>query len=526
MADEPRARHARFRIEDVTADGNRGFRALGRLGGELSTIGKKDSAPQARARAGASPERHLAHAGAELDGLHLGPMRDTFPIEARRGLEYGGPGLPEQVQAGLPGGRKGSRVEGAPGRLPAGGVEQEREAIEPEGWPASVADDDAGAGDVRAGKDSGSRVPLQACGWNAKPGAGGEVAAEPAGEVGDGQAEPGQPPGAAFGGQGVGHHFEAGGGEEHGGVLAEAGGRLASEGGLLGKGGGLGWRVGLAEAGDQAVRIIATRVERDGGKGGPAGRAHQVAGALDLHVTRVEQCRQRATCETRSVANIICLDFDDTIVLDNTARQIFERFAAPGWEALAARKARGELTVEQYNAAALDLVEATREELVAFVAQVARPREGLGQLLDWAHWNGWMAVVVSNGYDFYVDTVLERLGFDRVPRHAGRTSREYRWRVRYYSPRGVVLEDGFKLSYAAAFRGAGDFVAYVGDGESDLEAAKLAPVVFARSTLLERLEGRHERLYAFETFHDVRDVLEREGESWLESFSSTTAAEG
>lgn len=226
------------------------------------------------------------------------------------------------------------------------------------------------------------------------------------------------------------------------------------------------------------------------------------------------------------MANIICLDFDDTIVLDNTARQIFERFAPPGWEELGERKARGELTVEQYNAAALDLVDATRDELMEFVVSVARPREGFAELLDWAHWNGWMSVVVSNGYDFYVDAVLDHLGFDRVARHAGRTSKDYRWRVRYYSPRGVVLEDGFKLSYAGAFRAAGDFVAYVGDGESDIEAAKLAPAVFARSTLLEALDGRHERLYAFETFHEVWEVLDREGAGWLESFSSTTAAEG
>lgn len=226
------------------------------------------------------------------------------------------------------------------------------------------------------------------------------------------------------------------------------------------------------------------------------------------------------------MANIICLDFDDTIVLDNTARQIFERFAAPGWVELGERKARGELTVEQYNAAALDLVEATREEMMEFVVSAALPRAGFGELLDWAHWNGWMAAVVSNGYNFYVDAVLDHLGFDRVARHAGRTSKDYRWRVRYYSPRGVVLQDGFKLSYAAAYRSAGDFVVYVGDGESDVAAAKLAPVVFARSTLLERLDGRHERLYAFETFDDVRKVLEREGSGWLKSFSSTTAAEG
>ncbi|HMR97567.1 MAG TPA: haloacid dehalogenase-like hydrolase, partial [Microthrixaceae bacterium] len=79
-------------------------------------------------------------------------------------------------------------------------------------------------------------------------------------------------------------------------------------------------------------------------------------------------------------------------------------------------------------------------------------RPGLLELFDWAHWNGWVVTVVSNGFDFYVDGVLDALGADRVARHAGRTRHEYRWHVTYYSPRGIELEEGFKLSYAAAFQ--------------------------------------------------------------------------
>ncbi len=224
------------------------------------------------------------------------------------------------------------------------------------------------------------------------------------------------------------------------------------------------------------------------------------------------------------MAAILCLDFDDTIVLDNTARQVHERFAAPGWREFAGQYATGAISVEQFNAAALDLVEAEVGELREFVRAVARPREGFLELLDWATWNDWLPVVVSNGYDFYVDAVLDSLGVDRMARHAGRTSREYRWRVRYLSPRGVELAEGFKLAYAAAFRDAGDFVAYVGDGASDIAAARTAPVVFARSTLLATLDGQHPRVYPFETFHDVIAVLEREGAGWLASFSSMIAA--
>ena len=226
------------------------------------------------------------------------------------------------------------------------------------------------------------------------------------------------------------------------------------------------------------------------------------------------------------MAKILCLDFDDTLVLDNTMRQIMDRFGQPEWNEIGARYDRGELSVEQANAACLDLVEAEPEEIEAYVREVARPRAGIVELADWAHWNAWLVAVVSNGFDLYVDPVLDDLGLDRVARHAGRARKDYRWRVRYFSPRGVELESGFKLSYAGTFKNAGDFVVYVGDGRSDVEAARLAPVVFARDTLWAELKDEHPRIYPFETFHDVIAILDREADGWLASFSSTTAAEG
>jgi 2-hydroxy-3-keto-5-methylthiopentenyl-1-phosphate phosphatase len=219
------------------------------------------------------------------------------------------------------------------------------------------------------------------------------------------------------------------------------------------------------------------------------------------------------------VANIICLDFDDTVVLDNTARQVFERFADPAWHDDEAAYHAGRLSVEEYNAAAMSRVEASAEELRTFVRQVARPRPGLLALVDWAHWHDWLTVVVSNGFDFYVEAVLDDLGLDRVARHCGRARHDYRWRVTYFSPRGIELAEGFKLSYAAAFQNAGDFVVYAGDGASDVAAAELAPVVFARDTLWSSLEHSHPHIFPFESFDEVVTILDRESESWLAPFS-------
>jgi 2-hydroxy-3-keto-5-methylthiopentenyl-1-phosphate phosphatase len=228
------------------------------------------------------------------------------------------------------------------------------------------------------------------------------------------------------------------------------------------------------------------------------------------------------------VAGVITLDFDDTVVLENTTRLVFERFAGPGWRDFEAQYHGGLLSVEAFNAAAIDLIDpaVSEEEVRRAVLAGATLRDGFLELLDWAHWHGWVVAVVSNGFDIAVDAVLDRAGVRRVVRHAGSTKRAYRWRVRYLSPRGIEIASGFKLAYAQAFRAAGDLVVYAGDGSSDIAAAGLAHAVFARSTLFERLRGARPRVFAFETFHDVIATLDKEAGGWLASFSSTTAAEG
>ena len=227
------------------------------------------------------------------------------------------------------------------------------------------------------------------------------------------------------------------------------------------------------------------------------------------------------------MANILCLDFDDTVIRNNLTRALFETFAEDGWQEDEARYQRGELSVEQFNMAAFDRIDpdAPREALEELARTAAQPREGLLELWDWATWHGWQVAIVSNGFDVAIDPVLDELGLTRVPRHYGRTTKTYRWRVRYLSPRGIEVQGGFKVSYAQAFRSAGDFVAYAGDGASDVDAAKLARRVFARSTLLEKTTGTVPEPYPFDTFHDIIEVLNLEAGAWLESFSSTTAAE-
>lgn len=226
------------------------------------------------------------------------------------------------------------------------------------------------------------------------------------------------------------------------------------------------------------------------------------------------------------MAAVLCLDFDGTVVKQDIASRILERFADAAWQDLREQRQEGRLTPEQFNAAALDLVDAEAADMAELAVEVAEPRDGLLELLDWTHWNGWMSAILSTGWDLYIDPILDKLGVDRVTRHCGRARFNYRWRLRYLSPRGIEVVDGFALSYVAAYRDQGDFVCYVGSGLDGAEAARLADAVFARDELQATLHESERPLHTFNTFHDVTAILERDAERWLESFSSTTAAEG
>ena len=216
------------------------------------------------------------------------------------------------------------------------------------------------------------------------------------------------------------------------------------------------------------------------------------------------------------MASVLWLDFEGVVVEAGLTDAIIAEYAVQP-------PAAGTQGEEATLAAALGQFEAPREEVESRVRDLARIRPGFEELVGWAQWHGWLPIVVSTAPDVCVETVLEEPGFDRVARHCGRTRQVYRWRLTYASPRGVELEEGFLLSYAAALRDAGDLVVYVGAQPAGGVAAGLAYARCASGALRESL-GEGERTSGFESLEDVQEVLEREGEGWRAAFAAGARA--
>ncbi|MBI4286530.1 MAG: MtnX-like HAD-IB family phosphatase [Chloroflexi bacterium] len=202
-------------------------------------------------------------------------------------------------------------------------------------------------------------------------------------------------------------------------------------------------------------------------------------------------------------------DFDGTITEEDISFLILDAFANSSWRQLLAEYRAGQISVGRFNAAAFGVVRADRKTLVDFVRRGVRLKSGFCDLVSYCQERGFRFVITSNGLDFYIETILEDAGVRNIEVMAARTIfKPGGLAVQYIGPDGKELQDSFKEAYTRMFLEEGYRVIYIGNGLSDVPAAKLAHHVFAREDLLAHCEEYQLACIRFEDLNDVRRGLE------------------
>ena len=206
---------------------------------------------------------------------------------------------------------------------------------------------------------------------------------------------------------------------------------------------------------------------------------------------------------------IIQCDFDGTITEEDVSFTLLDHFAQGDWRELFQQYRDNKISVGDFNTKAFAMVKAGREELLEVVRDKVKLRAGLHQLLTYCQSRGFRFLIVSNGLDFYIKSILEGVGLGNIEVHAAQTRfHPDGLEVQYIGPEGTPLNRDFKEAYTKEFLKQGYQVIYVGNGPSDISPASLAQHVFARDGLLECCRERNLECKPFDDLNDIVKGLE------------------
>lgn len=216
-----------------------------------------------------------------------------------------------------------------------------------------------------------------------------------------------------------------------------------------------------------------------------------------------------STCEAIDVTEVFC-DFDGTITSVDATDAVLEAFALPAWREWEQRWVRGEITSQECLSQQVALIQADRETLVRFAANLPID-EGFLALGRRCTEQGIPLTIVSDGIDLLIEAVLRR--HDLL--HLQVFSNHLRWddngRPTLSFPFAEKkCESGAgtckcSLTRPAAPRSARPV--FIGDGRSDQCVSGKIQTVFAKGTLRDWCERSGIPCIPFETLAEVAERL-------------------
>ena len=213
---------------------------------------------------------------------------------------------------------------------------------------------------------------------------------------------------------------------------------------------------------------------------------------------------------TDAVKTIIQCDFDGTITEEDQSFLLLDAFASGNWRQLLTEYRAGKISVGDFNTRAFAMVKEDRQTLVNFVKRTAKIRPGFHELVAYCRREGIQFTIVSNGLDFYINTILTDSGVKNIEVFAAQAQFASRGiEVKYIGPNGAHLDSDFKDTFTRLFLTKGYRVVYVGNGLSDLSPAEHAHWIFARDELLNLCKQKGLKCLPFADFNDVLQVLKR-----------------
>lgn len=206
----------------------------------------------------------------------------------------------------------------------------------------------------------------------------------------------------------------------------------------------------------------------------------------------------------------ILVDFDGTACLLDVSEVLLERFGDPAWPLYDELVDKGEMGLREAARHQSAMLQGTRDQMLEFAVRECKLDPTFPTLVAWAEERGLPLVLVSDGFAFYIQPILEAAGLDHLEVVTNQMVFD-RGRPTLRHPNGHPECIGCgtcKMLAVQRFRDEHGPVAFVGEGQSDRFGAIYADVVFAKLALAGICARDGVPFHPWESFNDVVRTLE------------------
>lgn len=198
-------------------------------------------------------------------------------------------------------------------------------------------------------------------------------------------------------------------------------------------------------------------------------------------------------------------DFDGTMSKKDFYLRYAEGHLSTLDAKLVAEYRAGTLTSYDYLNEMLRNIGASEEEIRSHIDDLEM-EEYIAETVSLVKERGGDFTVISAGSTLYIRPVLDRVGLKEVPLFANEGEfieggmqmqfpKDDRFFCSFYGIKKAAVVESLKANYHKTI--------YAGDGSSDLEAAKLCDIRFAKRSLAKRLDKENVSYHPFESYHDI-----------------------
>ncbi|NWF91419.1 MAG: HAD family hydrolase [Syntrophaceae bacterium] len=209
---------------------------------------------------------------------------------------------------------------------------------------------------------------------------------------------------------------------------------------------------------------------------------------------------------------LILCDFDGTISPRDVGYALVTRFSPDGWKDIDQDFREGKIGSKEAYARIAKVLRGDRETILGFIEKHSNIDPHFVPFYRYCRDKGVDVKIVSDGLDFYIQTILEIHHLSEIPLYANHTAFQKRDGIDVSFPHSneeCGLCGTCKKKLVQIHRKAYDSVLFIGNGVSDRCAAREADFVFAKDSLYRFCIDQDITCHFFEDFGEILSDLRK-----------------